>query len=485
MRILWIDDEVGTLRPLIELLEEEGYEVDTAESGREGLEKLRHSSYNVVFLDYKMPGMDGIEVLKLIRSFKPNIPVVMLTMMTDREIIESAIGQDVFDYIVKPVQFAQLMAVLNKLRRREIKERMAGLGITQTYNRVMSISETYEGWIEKARLLFETRLNLPKEHREVIDMEISSQNERFASWIKDNYPALLSDEKYVMSHNVVSRKILSGPLPVVVFLIDAFRIDQFLLLMRRLPSTMNLHIDFYMSLLPTSTLFARNSFFAGLLPLDIHRRHPGYLLDNLHEIELFGEFLKENHIDATYQVHKINDVGTLNRLEPQGRDIEVVVINFLDAFIHSKADIEVLREVDDVDTIIRLIDAFVSGTSFVEVLERYLGRGYHLVLTSDHGWVIGKKPIAIAGGRDITDGLRFKFGDSLRFMSRDGILVKNLEEWGLPRAFGERLALADDYGFFVYKSREHEYARQYRGYVLHGGISLEEMVVPLISISSR
>jgi len=482
MRILWIDDEVGTLRPLIELLEEEGYEVDTAESGREGLEKLRHGSYNVVFLDYKMPGMDGIEVLKLIRSFKPNIPVVMLTMMTDREIIESAIGQDVFDYIVKPVQFAQLMAVLNKLRRQEIKNRIAGLGITETYNQVMSISETYEGWIEKTRILFETRLNLPREHRDVIDMEIASQNERLASWIKENYPDLISDDRYVLSHNVMSRRILNGTLPVAVFLIDAFRIDQFLLLIRKLPSQMNLHLDFYMSLLPTSTLFARNSFFAGLLPIDIHRRHPGYLLDNLHEIELFGEFLQEHHIDASYQVNKINDVGSLNHLEPMGRDIEINVINFLDAFIHSKADIEVLRELEDVDTIVRLIDAFISGTSFVEVLGKYLRRGYRVVLTSDHGWVIGKKPIPITGGKDVTDGLRFKFGDSIRFMSRDGILVKDLEAWGLPRAFGERLALADDYGFFVYKSREHEYARQYKGYVLHGGISLEEMVVPLITI---
>ena len=482
MRILWIDDEIDALKPLITLLEEEGYEVETAESAREGLEKLREGSFNVVLLDYKMPGMNGIEALKHIRSMKPNIPVVMLTMMTDRDIIEEAIGHEVFDYIVKPVQFAQIMAVLHKLRREELKNRFAGIGISETYNRVNAISDTYHGWIEKTRLLFETRLRVPKEHREVIDMEISSQNERFSGWIKRNYPMLLGEDEYIFSHNVMRKKILPGGVPVAIFLIDAFRIDQFLLLLKNLPSSMNLHIDFYMSLLPTSTLFARNSFFAGLLPREIHRRHPGYLNDNLHEIELFEEFLYENKFHYSFQVNKINDVNALSNLRPSNKDIEINVINFLDAFIHSKTDIEVLREVEDVDTILALIDAFVMETAFLEVLERYSKLGYRLVLTTDHGWVIGKKPIPIAGGKDITEGLRYKFGDSLRFMSRDGVLVKDLEAWGLPRAYGERLALADDYGFFVYKSREHEYARHYRGYILHGGISLEEMVIPLVEI---
>ena len=482
MRILWIDDEIGALEPLISLLREEGYEVETAESGREGLEKLQKGSYNVVFLDYKMPGMNGIEVLKHIRSMKPNLPVVMLTMMTDRSVIEEAIGQDVFDYVVKPVQFAQVMAVLQKLRREELRNRFAGIGISETYNRVNAISDTYHGWIEKTRLLFETRMRLPKEHRDVIDMEISSQNERFSGWIKRNYPELLREDEYIFSHNVMKKKILTAEPPISIFLIDAFRIDQFLLLIKGLPSSIDPHIDFYMSLLPTSTLFARNSFFAGLLPREIHRRHPGYLDDNLHEIELFGEFLLENGFSYSFQVNKINDVRALNDTKPAGRDIEINVINFLDAFIHSKTDIEVLREVEDVDTIIALIDAFISGTMFLEVVKRYLKSGYRVFLTTDHGWVIGKKPIPVAGGKDISEGLRYKFGDSIRFMSRDGVLVKDLESWGLPAVYGERLALADDYGFFVYRSREHDYARHYRGYILHGGISLEEMIIPLIEI---
>ncbi len=481
MRILWIDDEIEQLKDFVELLTYEGFEVDTADDPQEALRKLSQGTYDFVLLDYRMPTMDGISVLKAIKLMNPNIPVVMLTMMTDKDVIEEAIGNDVFDYLIKPIKPAHILTIASKIRKHEIRRKFAGIGIMETYQIVNSIVESYEGWIERARILFEKRVSLSKSERETIDMEIHSQNERFSKWIRENYSKLLESKTF--SHNVLSRLILpkleEGK--VAVFLFDAFRMDQFIMLLKDAPRHFRTSFEFYMALLPTSTMFCRNSFFAGKLPLEIHRRYPSYLENNLHEIELFDEFLRENHLSYTYRIHKINEVEELSKLKPSKADIEIVVINFTDSLLHAKTNVKTLKDVSDVDVIIGFIDGVLKEANVYESMQIYLNEGYTLLLTTDHGWIVAKQPIPIMGGSELTEALRYKFGDSVRFLSRKGILVKELESWGLP-PYAERLAIADVYGYLIYKTNEREYKAHYRNFTVHGGISLEEMILPLIKV---
>ncbi|MCS7244892.1 MAG: bifunctional response regulator/alkaline phosphatase family protein [candidate division WOR-3 bacterium] len=478
MRILWIDDEIYDLKSVVELLEKEGFSVDIASSGLEGLEKIKNNTYDFILLDYKMPHLDGIETLKLINSIKPNIPIIMLTMITDREIIEKAMGNDVYDYIIKPVNVAQIIAISNKIKKEEIKRKFLGIGLSEVYSYINSIEDSYENWIKKAKLLFETRVKLNENDREIIDMEIESQNQKFAKWLIENYKSLLKNKTF--SHNLFMHKFLNYQ-KVSIFIIDAFRIDQMLLFSKELPSSFNIEIDFYYSIIPTSTIFSRNSIFSGRLPIEIYKRHPDYLNNNLHEIELFDEFLRENKISSSYRILKINHFEEVSKIIPLNRDIEINVINFLDEFLHQRMDIESLKSIKSIDTIIKMLNVMLIDSKIVQVIEKYLNLDYVVFITTDHGWIVGKKPIAISGGSDITEGLRFKFGDSLRFMSKDGYLIKELEEYGLPR-ISQRFGIADGYGFFVYKSEEHKFAKQYENYFMHGGITLEEVICPILKI---
>lgn len=478
MKILWIDDEIKSLSSVVKLLEEEGFIVDIAESGIEGIEKLKDKTYDFILLDYKMPSMNGIEVLKVINSIKPNIPVIMLTMIADKEIIEKAIGNDVFDYILKPIQVYQIIAVANKIKKEEIKRKFTGIGISEVYNYINSLDDSYENWIKKAKLLFETRISLNENDREIIDLELESQNQRFANWLIKNYSTLIKN--YPFSHNLFKMKFLNYP-KICVFIIDAFRIDQMLLFSKEIPSSFNIQMDFYYSIIPTYTTFSRNAIFSGKLPIEIYRRHPDYLSNNLHEIELFDEFLRENKISKNFRVLKINHFEEINKISPSNKDIEINVINFLDDLLHKRGDIESLKELK-VDTIIKLVNVILLDSKIINVIEKYLNSNYIVFITTDHGWILGKKPITISGGKDLTEGLRFKFGDSLRFMSKDGYLIKDLEEYGLPK-ISERLGIADGYGYFVFKSDEHKFTKQYENYIMHGGITIEEVICPILKIS--
>ena len=422
MKILWIDDEINDLKAVIELLKIEGFDVETAENGFEGIKKVKERTYDFILLDYKMPNLDGIEVLKVINSIKPNVPVIMLTAISDKEIIEKAIGSDVYDYILKPIRIEQILAISNKIRKEEIKRKFLGIGISEIYNYINSLEDSYENWIKKAKLLFETRIKINENDREIIDLEIESQNQKFAKWLIENYPNLIKEKTF--SHNLMKNLINYNN--VSIFIIDAFRIDQMLLFLKEIPSSFNIEIDFYFSIIPTSTLFSRNSLFSGKLPLEIYKRHPEYLNDNLHEIELFDEFLRENKISKNYRILKINHFEDVSKINPLGKEIEINVINFIDEFLHQKADIESLRDIKSLDTILKLINVILIDSKIISVIERYLKKNYIVFITTDHGWIIGKKPIAISGGKDLSEGLRFKFGDSLRFMSKDGYLIKNL-----------------------------------------------------------
>jgi DNA-binding response OmpR family regulator len=380
MKILWIDDEISDLGAVIELLKSEGFDVETAENGFEGIKKVKEKTYDFILLDYKMPNLDGIEVLKVINSIRPNVPIIMLTAISDKEIIEKAIGNDVYDYILKPIRIEQILAISNKIRKEEIKRKFVGIGFSEIYNYINSLEDSYENWIKKAKLLFETRLKLNENDREIIDLEIESQNQKFAKWLIENYPKILKEKTF--SHNLMKNFINYNN--VSIFIIDAFRIDQMLLFLKEMPSFFNIEIDFYFSIIPTSTLFSRNSLFSGKLPLEIYKRHPEYLNDNLHEIELFDEFLRENKISKNYRILKINHFEDVLKINPSGKEIEINVINFLDEFLHQRADIESLRDIKSLDTILKLINVILIDSKIIYVIERYLKQNYVVFITTDH-----------------------------------------------------------------------------------------------------
>jgi len=108
-RILVVDDEAVIREGIRRILGGEGYQVDTSGSGRLALEKVQEESYDVVITDLKMPGMDGMEVLKAIKILQPEVPVIIITGYATVETAVEAMKSGAFDYISKPFTAEQII----------------------------------------------------------------------------------------------------------------------------------------------------------------------------------------------------------------------------------------------------------------------------------------------------------------------------------------------------------------------------------------
>jgi DNA-binding response OmpR family regulator len=108
IQILWVDDEIDILKPHILFLEKKDYSVDTCTNGVDALDKIAAHNYDVVFLDENMPGLSGLETLAELKLQKPNLPVIMITKSEEENLMEEAIGNQIADYLIKPLNPNQI-----------------------------------------------------------------------------------------------------------------------------------------------------------------------------------------------------------------------------------------------------------------------------------------------------------------------------------------------------------------------------------------
>ena len=109
-KILIVDDEVKACELLKRILEtdENEYEIVTSHSGEDALEKVKSFDPTLILLDIKMPGMDGMEVLRQVRKFNKDVGIIMLTAIIDKDVADEAFRMGADDYISKPVQISFL-----------------------------------------------------------------------------------------------------------------------------------------------------------------------------------------------------------------------------------------------------------------------------------------------------------------------------------------------------------------------------------------
>ena len=108
VRVLLIDDEVDYTETLGKRLGRRGFFVQTVDGGGEGLRVLGEKEFDVVLLDIKMAGMDGIRTLQEIKRRHPRVEVVMLTAHANTDIVISSLAMGAFDYLLKPVNLDAL-----------------------------------------------------------------------------------------------------------------------------------------------------------------------------------------------------------------------------------------------------------------------------------------------------------------------------------------------------------------------------------------
>jgi CheY-like chemotaxis protein len=517
IRVLWADDEIDLLRPHILFLEGKGYEVTTVTNGSDAVEKARQVRFDLIFLDEQMPGLGGLETLAEIKGIAPETPVVMITKSEEEHLMEDAIGGQIADYLIKPVNPKQILLTCKRLleggRLREEKASQEYLRRFGELSSRIGGGLDHQEWIEVYQELVRYGLDLDADvgARQILEDQYRDANREFGRYIEDVYPGWIAAAKKgekegrprlssdVLSHWVMPH--LGKQRPVVFFLVDCMRYDQWLEFERLLYPLFNVEKDWHYSLLPTATPYSRNAIFAGLLPIDIATRHPQYWQHddgnegslNQHEAALLDEFLKRRHAgEVRHRYQKIVSTEDGQALAAATSDLlqhelSAIVVNFVDILAHSRSDSNVLKEIAPDERAYRaLTRTWFEHSWLYRVLEELASEDATVVITTDHGVVRSLHPTKVIGDRETSTSLRYKHGRNLKADEKSAIIVRNPEVFGLPKTgINENYIFAKEDYYFVYPTNYNRYLNQYMDTFQHGGASLEEMILPVATLTPR
>ena len=512
--ILWADDEIDILKPHIIFLEQKGYEVVTANSGSDAIDLVRERHFDIVFLDEQMPGVSGIEALEVIKREYPNLPVVMITKSEEERIMEDAIGSNISDYLIKPVNPNQILLSLKRnLEKKKLREEKSSMGYQQEFRKIsMEINNepNFNEWIDIYKNLVRWELELQHSTDEGIKNILADQKQEadtiFTRFVERNYYDWIQGraEKPVMSHTLVRDKVLprltDDEKPLFLIVIDNLRYDQWKAIQPVIENDFRvISDDIYYSILPTTTQYARNSLFAGLMPLEIRRRYPKWWVDeddegtkNQYEAELFGEQLKRFGKNIRYSYNKVLNLQAGKKLYEQMSNlmqnkINVIVYNFVDMLSHARTEMEIIRELaDDEEAYRSLMYSWFEHSSLLDMMRFIASKGCDMIVTTDHGSTYVKDPVKILGDREVNTNLRYKYGKNLKYNAKEVFEVKDPEKIFLPKMnLSTTYVFAGAGDFFAYPNNYNYYVSYYRNTFQHGGISMSEMLVPVISLSSK
>ena len=502
MKILWIDDEIDLLKPFIYLLQQEGYEVKTATSGEDGVSLAEKEVFDLIFLDEIMPGVDGLEVLRKIKSESSQQLVVMVTKSEEEDLMNKAYGGWVDDYITKPFSFNQLLSVLNRTLKRRviISEKMAEEYATQF--RALPEPRDHAEWVEYYKALVSWDLRLlefgGKDLKDIQEERKREANAGFVKFIVDEYTSFLHGKGPVLSNQIFSNYVLpilqEGPVHFVIF--DSMRLDQYNKLLPYMRDYYETQSQFYYSVLPTATPYSRNALFSGLLPLEIVQQYPQYWSfeekgQNRFEKELFTEQLKRHNLRLKFSFYKLSSINEIERnvsaIANDKHDIVIVIVNFFDLLLHSipgRGDMKGI--LDDERVLLNLLGYWFPLSPIFEIFKNLARQKSRIVLTTDHGFIRVRRPTIVYGGRTISPNLRYKYGHALRVDGKTALLLNNPGELSLPSDDPSvRFAIAKDDFYFIYPTKPTEYEKEFKYTFQHGGISMEEMILPLAVLKPR
>lgn len=510
--ILWVDDEIDLLRPYIIFLEEKGYEVATANNGRDAIEMCAENDYDIVFLDENMPGLSGLETLTKIKQIRQNLSVVMITKSEEENIMDMAIGNKITDYLIKPVNPNQILMTLKKhIHKKEIISEQTTVNYQAEFAKIgMQISESlsHQEWAELYRKLVYWELTLDEaenQMQELLAMQKMEANTVFAKFIKKNYPIWFAqpDERPMMSTDIFKKTIF--PLTdngekVFLIVIDNFRLDQWWIIKELLADYFTVETDeLYYSILPTATQYARNAIFSGLMPLQIKKMFPDLWVDedeeenkNLNEEQLIQTQIDRYRKKIDFSYHKISNtqvgeklVGQLKQLEDN--QLNVCVLNFVDMLSHARTESKMIRELANSESAYRsLTKSWFRYSSAFTLFKELAKHQFKVVITTDHGTIQVDKAIKIIGDKNTNVNLRYKVGKTLNYNPKEVFVMAQPEKFGLPSLnVSSEYVFATKNDFFAYPNNYNYYVNYYKNTFQHGGISLEEMLVPLVVMKPK
>ncbi|WP_302214527.1 bifunctional response regulator/alkaline phosphatase family protein [uncultured Prevotella sp.] len=510
--LLWVDDEIEMLRAHIIFLEKKGYDVTTVNNGNDAIEECRKRNFDLVLLDEMMPGITGLETLQQIKEISPSTPIVMVTKSEEENIMDQAIGQKIADYLIKPVNPSQILLALKKnIHKKQIVTEVTQTGYRKEFQdiamRIMDCN-TLDDWKDIYRRLVRWELELSSadsDMTEMLQMQKEEANNSFAKFVRKNYLSWVAPgttQRPLMSPDIFKKCVfpaVNNGEKVFLIVIDNFRYDQWRTLAQDIGEMFDVNEDMYMSILPTATQYARNAIFSGLMPEQIERMFPDLWVDedeeegkNINEEPLVRTQIERYRRHDTFSYHKINDSAAAERLierlgELKKNDINVVVLNFIDMLSHARTESKMVRELANNESAYRSITLSWFRHSVVgELLKALAQTDCTVIITTDHGSIRASKPIKIIGDRNTNTNLRYKLGKNLNCQSKDVFVVKNPHDAQLPAPnLSTSYVFATGNSFLAYPNNYNYYVSYYKDTFQHGGISMEEMLIPLVTLKKR
>ena len=511
--ILWADDEIDILKPHIIFLQQRGYTVITAKSGDEALDRFNESIFDLVFLDENMPGFTGLETLVKMKAIRPNIPIIMITKSEEESIMEEAIGSKISDYLIKPVNPNQILLSIKKNidSKRLVGERTT-INYQQEFRNIgMSLSTAMnkQEWIDIYKKLTFWELELDKTAEEsvedILSMQKTEANTQFFRFVKNNYKKWINGEDAPMlSHNLMRKNVfthLKENQPLYFNIIDNLRFDQWKVIEPEILNDFRVKKEeIYYSILPTATQYSRNAIFSGMLPSEMEKRFPGKWKNDEDEggKNMFEEdFLRDQlqrlgHGDYKMSYSKITNINFGKKVVNQignmkHNNLNVIVYNFVDMLSHARTDMKVIKELAEDDSAYRSLTAsWFEHSPLRDIMKEIAKQGAKMIITTDHGTINVKRPSKVIGDRNVNSNLRYKQGKNLNYIKSDVMEVDNPSEFHLPQQnVSSKYIFAKEDMYFVYQNNYNQFVQYFKDTFQHGGISLEEMLIPIITLEAK
>lgn len=511
--ILWIDDEVDHLKPHILLLKEKGYGITVSDNGSEGIELSRDNNYDLVLLDQFMPGLDGMETLRAIKENNPSIPVIMITKSEEEWLMDEAISEQISHFLIKPVNPNQIfMACKQVLENIKIRGEKTISGYLKEFQKLELASDkafTFENWWKIYYRLVKWQLDFQDQKEsnlyQILEDQIQSCTSKFNRFIENNYEDWLKNKnRPTLSNDIFKSSVM--PLlinnnKVCLLVMDAMRLDQFMTLYPLLAEDYSIKIEPSISILPTATPFSRNAIFSGLFPNEFCQKYPSQLeamiKDNgsLNQLEsqMLSDQLDRNGLgQKSMHYHKIWMVEEGQRFQSKvsqylHTDLLAIVVNFVDQLAHRRSESDVLKEIiPDEAGYRQAVKVWYENSWLRSVLTRLAQAGYQIVMTSDHGSIMVNRSAMVAADKNSSLGVRYKHGRNINGDIKSALDIRDLEAFKLPQ-FGHQnnFILAKEDFYFLYPNEQQKYKHKIKASFQHGGISMEEMMIPVFIMAPK